>query len=80
MRRLTLGRSIRIADLEVVPVELTCVDGSQIGRTITAFASKEAVAIVIRSPLGVWALDAQGAGVALDTLINEVEDLRNWIS
>ena len=80
MRKLGVGKSIKVGDVELAPIEVTYVGGGETRSTLAVVAAKEPVAIVIRSHLGVWALDVEGQRTSLDDLLNEVEGLRNWVA
>ena len=74
-----LGPSVTVGDLTIRPVERTTVNATPAGRGVIAVASKEAVAVIVRSPGGTFALDISGEPMALDDLIRDVPEVAEWL-
>ncbi len=77
MKRLRAGPPIHVNGVQLIPVEWTCVYGNRTPELLTAVAAKEAVAVVIRSPRGAWALDLDGHETSLSDLLRNVEGLQD---
>ena len=52
-----VGKSVTVGDLEIEPIERSVARVEYVGGIIIGVASKEPVAIVIRSPAGSWRID-----------------------
>lgn len=72
MRKLSAGKAVRVGEWEIIPIELSHAASELTGAGLAAFAKKEPVAIVIRSPDGEWTLDLDG-NIDLLADLREVE-------
>ena len=77
MKTLRAGPPIDVNEIQLIPIEMTCVYGHATPQCLTAVAGKEAVAVVILSDRGAWALDLDGCETPLDNLLRDVEGLRD---
>ena len=57
MSELRLGSRVTIGDLEIEPIEKVVVRVDRLGGGIVGVALKEPVAVILRSPVGIWRLD-----------------------
>ena len=79
MKTLRAGHPIVVDDLQLIPVESTQLYADQTSGRLTAVASKEPVAIVVRLAGRVWALDLEGRETSLSALLRDAEGLQDVV-